>query len=410
MRRIIAVVAAIMAASRLVCGTPASADEAAVETTAANLAAGTLATGESALTAIIESDPGNDEARMGLGVVRFVAAIEHLSQGLYRYGLQAPESMLLPVLSLPVPPNPSPEPITYDDFRGLIQSFVNDLGSVDETLAGVTSADAKLPLDLAMIRYDADGDGNAGADENLLAVVQRVTGMEPEDMPADLTFAFDRGDALWLRGYSNVLMALGEFLLAHDWQESFDDAFFHFFPAMRSPFRDALAAPGAGMEGEVVTIADVISFFHIRWPVAEPARMTAVLAHLKAMTTLSRQSWEAILAETDDDREWLPSPSQTGPFVSVVVDAESVAAWQVVLNEVDAILDGRKLVPHWRFRQGFNLRRVFEEPRPFDFVLWVTGPAALPYLEDGPVATLEEWRAITDAFGDNFVLFAIWAN
>ena len=388
----------------------ASADEAARSVAASNLAAGTIAAGETALAAMIDKDPANDEARLGLGVVRFVGALERLSQGLYRYGLQSPKSFMMPVLRLPVPPNPFPEPITYEDFRGLIQGFTTDLAAVDETLAGVKSGEARLPLDLATIHYDANGDGTATGDESLLAVMARVSGMRPDSLPANLGFAFDKGDALWLRGYTNVLMAFGEFILAHDWHESFDTTFFHFFPAMRSPFRDALAPPSGDMYGEAGPIADFISFVHIRMPVAEPGRMKASLAHMKAMVALSRESWTAILAETDDDREWLPGPNQTSPFESVVIDADSVAAWHLVLDEVDAILDGRKLVPHWRFVKGFNFSKVFTDPRPFDLVLWVTGPAALPYLEDGPVATTEEWARLTGAFGGNFALFAFWVN
>ena len=82
-------------------------------------------------------------------------------------------------------------------------------------------------------------------------------------------------------------------------------------------------------------------------------------------------------------------PTRSRP--SCQVNAERIAAWYQVLDEADAILDGEKLIPHWRFEQGINLRRVFEEPQPFDLVLWITGPAALPYLEDGPVTTPEEW-------------------
>ena len=92
------------------------------------------------------------------------------------------------------------------------------------------------------------------------------------------------------------------------------------------------------------------------------------------------------------------------------VDAERIAAWQKVLSEAEAILDGKKLVPHWRFAKGINLRRVFEEPRPFDFVLWATGPAALPYLEDGPITTGADWNTMIDAFGGNFGIFAVWFN
>lgn len=393
----------------LACGM-ASADTAAQQLAVKHLEAGTLAAGDAELGAIVAADPNNADARMGLGVIRFVRAVEHLSQGLYRYGLKPPQSFLVHVVRLPVPPNPSPESITYEDFRGLLQTFVTDIASAEETLAGIGAADPHLPLDLARIRYDVNGDNTVTADELFVAVIGTVTGMRADDMPASLAFNFDRADALWLRGYSNVLMAFGEFLLAYDWHESFDTTFHNFFPRSNSPYAAALATGSGGMYDEAAPIADFISFIHIRWPVLEPARMAAARQHLKAMTALSRETFKAIDAETDNDREWLPNARQTGPFESVVVDAARITVWFEVLDEVDAVLDGTKLVPHWRFREGFNLRKVFDEPRPFDLVLWIAGPAAFPYLKAGPTSTSEEWARMIDAFGDSFGLFALWAN
>jgi hypothetical protein len=390
---------------------PAGADTAAQALTVSHLEAGTLAEGEVALATMVAEDPTNDDARLGLAVIRFLQAIEQLSQGLYEFGLRPPESFMAPVVRLPVSANPNPTPITYEDFRQLLEAYVADLALAEETLAGFTASDVKLVLDLTKIRYDANGDGSADDDERFIAVIQRVTGITSEDMPASLTFAFDLGDARWLQGYCHVLMAVGEFFLAHDWQESFDVSFFHFFPGMESPFRDALVPPSGDFNDQIAPVADLVSFLHIRWPVSNPARMAAVRTHLKQTIALSRESWQAIEAERDDDREWIPNPHQTNRFADVLpVTAERIAAWHQVLDQAEAILDGEKLIPHWRFNQGVNLRRVFEEPQPFDLVLWITGPAALPYLEEGPVLSPDEWNRLTRAFEGNFGLFAVWVN
>lgn len=427
---------------------PAAADEAARALAAEHLAAGTLAEGDAALAAILAADATNDDARFGLGVIRFVDAIENLSEGLYRYGLKAPDAVVLPVVRLPVPPNPDPEPVTYAAFRELLLGFVADLGRAEETLAGIASDEARLPLDLLEIRYDVNGDGTVGEDERFAEIIAVVTGLDVGDLaegggeiagdppvgplgkdkptlpappvaaPASdasaTTLGFDRADAIWLRGYTHVLMAFGEFLLAHDWQETFDTTFHLFFPDSSFAFADALdrrRVDPTGFLGDAGPIADFVSFVHlIRWEPTEPERMSAALAHLKSVIALSRETWEAVGRETDDDREWLPGPHQTSPFAELPVDAERLAAWHEVLDEADAILDGERLIPHWRFREGINFRRIFEEPGTFDLVLWITGPAALPYLKEGVETSGEDWARIDDILRGGLAAYAAWFN
>jgi len=387
---------------------PASADEAAAKVAADHLYAGTLADGDRALTAVLDKDPENREARAGLATVKFVRAIEKLSQGLYRYGLQQPRnSFMLPIVRLPVPVNPDPEPITYEAFRGLLSDFASDVTATEKLLGDMGPGEFKLPLDLARIRYDVNGDGKAEEDESFLAVVERVTGVSRDRLPTDLTFAFDRADAYWLQGYCNVILGVDDFFLAYDWHESFEYTFHIFFPKSDLPFTRALDAAGPD---DFTNIADLISFLHVRWPLADQKLMSASRAAFKKAVALSRKDWDAIEAETDNDREWLPGPKQTGRFAGFSVTEQRIQAWRAVLDQVELMLDGKKLVPHWRFRQGFNLAKVFEEPRPFDIVLWVTGPAALPYLENGPIGTSQDWNGLADAFEGSFGIYMAWFN
>jgi len=80
------------------------------------------------------------------------------------------------------------------------------------------------------------------------------------------------------------------------------------------------------------------------------------------------------------------------------------------LDEAEAVLNGQKLLPHWRVKdgRGINLKEVFEEPSTFDLVLWVHGAAALPYLEKGPLVTQETARSLSGAFQGRFLAFAVW--
>lgn len=385
---------------------PAHADETARAAAVSALTSGALAKGVATLTPLAAA--GDPDAQLGLGMIQFLQSVEHLSQGLYRYGLQPPRSFMLPIVRLPVPLNPAPEPVDYDKFRALLQQFVDDLTAAEATLAGVTGNDARIDVDLMQVHYDANGNGSIGGTERLAVVMAAVMEMDDEDIPS-LMVGFDAADAYWLRGYANVLMALSEFMLAYDWRESFDVSFHVFFPRAHSAFQEALAAPSSSGFGSEVAIADLISFLHIRWQVEDADRMKRVREHLKQMTALSRLNWAAILAETDDNAEWVPGPGQTGA-TGALVSREQVEAWQLVLDELDALLDGTKLMPHWRFDQGINMRRVFDEPSAFDLVLWITGPSALPYLEDGTVLTSEEWEALTSSFEGQFGSYAIWFN
>jgi hypothetical protein len=403
---------AALALGLAACG-PAQADEAAVALTQRHFAAGTLADAETELQAMIAADDANQEAHLGLGMVRFVAAVEHLQTGLYRYGLSAPRAFGVPILRLPVPDNPRPQPIGYTDFRALIAAFVDDLAAAEATLAEVTSPEVKLPVDLRRVAYDVDGDGQAGPEERLTALLERVARIDDSDLPDDATVAFDLGDALWLRGYCNVFMAVGEFLVAHDWRDSFDAAFHIFFPRVKSAMANELARSRRRADDDrmFADIADAVAFVHlIRWPVDEPERMGAVRDHLKTVIDLSRQTWDAIEAESDDDREWLPAPGQHAAVVSLEVTAEQLDTWRVMLDEADAILDGTKLVPHWRFARGVNVAKVFADPPTFDLVLWISGQAALPYLQGGEVLDADEWRDLVRTFGRGFGAYLAWFN
>ena len=145
-------------------------------------------------------------------------------------------------------------------------------------------------------------------------------------------------------------------------------------------------------------------------PVADRARFQRVRERLLSVVGLSRQNWDAILAETDDNRELLPAPGQTSIVPDAVITDETVAAWRATLDTAEQILDGELLVPHWRFRQGFDLKAWFETSTHNDLILLFTGMDALPYLKDGPVADVESFAAANAVFGNDWLGYAFWFN
>jgi hypothetical protein len=386
---------------------------------------GKLADGITSLENHLTTHGDDDQARFGLGVVQFMRAVERLGQSVHRYGGMGSTNRLariLPFVRLPVPDNPDPAEVSYADVRGMIAAFLADVAAAEKTLAAIKNDDVTLPLRFGLVRLDLDGDGKAADSEALWRIVAAIGGQR--DVPdeavraaaAGFSIRFDRGDAYWLEGYCHLLSAVGEYALAHDMEASFDVLAPHVFakPKVRQlpqdMFRDHF---GGGWFSNTDQIADFIAAIH-EWhfDVVEPARTASALRHLEEVLRISRLSWKAIEAETDDDREWIPNPKQSGVIPGLAVSGEMIAGWHEFLDEADAILAGRRLVPHWRLAEGrgINLRRVFLEPKKMDLVRWLQGAAIVPYVERGECTDPETWRRIQRSFRGQFIGFAIWFN
>ena len=380
-----------------------------------HLYAGSLAEGERELELLPLAqsvDPAKAaEAEAARGVLAFVAAVERLGQALHRHGLETPQSrmiMVLPILRLPVPPNPHPERLDYQMFRAILQRLVADLAAAESRLAAAGDGDVKFTVNLLRVRLDLDGDGRAGDYETLGAMTQALS---QSPGTAEMTISFDTADVYWLRGYAQFIAAVADFGLAHDFQPTFDKTFHLFFPNAGLPLAKELRRPVTGNVWADDAIGDAIAFIHlINWPTAEPARLAEVRVRLKAMAALSRQSWQAARAETDNEREWLPNARQTGALSPLPVTDQTIDGWLAVMQEFELILDGKKLIPHWRFDRGMNVKHMFEESKRFDLVLLITGTDAVPYLENGPLSSSADWNNLMWAFQGNFLGYALWFN
>jgi uncharacterized MnhB-related membrane protein len=380
---------------------------------------------------------GDTEASFAAGVLTLVDGIETFAQAMYRHGLTAPNvGMAGALLGVPVTPpvtaNPEPQPLDYEGLRAILEELTNAMDNGRDLLAAAgESGDYVVPVDIMTIRLDLDGDGTADDSETVAAILAGQLGVDPSDifesapgdrktqskgedvMDAGFVIGFDRADAFWLAGYSQVVAAQAEFLLAHDFEDMFDATFHRLFPQADLPMQDYSRGRSLGLfdpESDSA-IADAIAFIHtFNFPVDDADRLRGVHARLKSIVAFSRQNWEAILAETDDEHELVPSPTQTSPVPDVAVTQAVVDAWMETLDSVEAILDGELLVPHWRFAQGFDLKAYFETATRTDAVMIFTGYGALPFLRDGPVADAQAFRQGLEVFGDDFPGFAFWFN
>lgn len=385
------------------------------------LSAKSVAERTSALAELDAAKASDPRAAYASGAVQFFIALERLGQGLHRHGFESPRSFMLPLMRLPVPDNPKPEPLTYEGFREILTDFRGGMAAAAATLAMVPDqADIGVEVDLGRLGIDLNEDGAIAADESIAAIMAAMAnaGSMPSGAGPAPVFRFDRADGYWLQGYANFLMAQADFWLAHDFRLAFDQSFHMLFPRAKLPMQDQLVPLDNGNSNMFASewrIADFVSFIHlVNWPVVEPQRRETARAELLEMIRLSRANWKVIRAETDNDREWLPGPQQTGAnqLTGLEVTETEVQAWHAVLAMAEDLLEGRKLLPHFRFAdKGINMKRFFVEPQTFDLVLSITGPGVVPYLEKGLILSSEEWWAIQRRFGGpGFMTFAVWFN
>jgi hypothetical protein len=370
----------------------------------------------------------DNTALFGLGAVRYFSAVEGLMQDLHRHGYLPPRSNVVSGLDVLIPPNENPEPLIYERFREILVRFETGLEDARATLAAVDQDEpVAITIDFTRARVNATGAETTDPAMAFAAILQRLNGPPRRPTRAQqseqiaqqsLEFRFDNADAIWLEGYSNVILAQVDFLLAHDFRDAFDASFHVVFPNSDLPMQKALE-PLDPNDMDTFRreqwIADVISFIHLaNWPVVEPDRRAGAAGHLGEVARLSRANWQAIRAETDNDREWLPGPQQPGthPLTGIEVTEEMVQGWMETIGLMEDVLAGKRLVPHWRFPgKGINLKAFFESGNKFDPVLLLTGPGAVPFLEAGDIVTEKDWRDINRLFGrQNAMLIATWFN
>ncbi|MCE1229895.1 MAG: hypothetical protein LWX11_10470, partial [Firmicutes bacterium] len=333
-----------------------------------------------------------DGERFALGVAQTLRALERLGQGLHRYGIQ---DHSVPLMRLPVPLNEAAKPIRYQDFRGIFQQLVKDLAQAERTLATVQASDFKVPMALGRVKLDLDGDGVAS--DRLLDLVRELRGNLPPEVDNDLVVAFDAGDAAWLRGYTHLLMALADFYLAFDTRAFWNEFAPHLF-----------AHPVLEPESVTPKKGD----FVLR--LADPKALGRFRQHLLAMGQQSRLSWQRIQAETDDDREWLPSPRQTG-VLGVPVSRDMIEAWLDMIGELEKLLEGRTVISLKsqgdEVQRGFDLKKFLEHPpSAVNLDRWFRKGPDAAYFRTAPAADSRKLNRALQVFAGNFMGMALWFN
>ena len=350
------------------------------------LLTGELVKGQQELERALAVAPKDDQIRFGLGVLQFVRGVERLAQSFHEYGLKS-EHQNAPFLRLPVPHNPEPAVVRYEDVRRILDDFRRDLMDAEEVLAGVTDDRVSLPLHLAEVHLDLDGDGKAS--DRFLDILTKMMRQNFDFLKDNPSFLvrFDRGDVAWLRAYCHLLSGMLDIFLAFDTKAEFELWGDTGFAKPKVVF--------VGTEEERMKK----SLEANRIPrIIEPVRLSRFRTHLIKVAELNRETWRHIRTETDNDYEWLPNPKQKSVLRMPVRD-EMIDAWLAAVGELEALLDGKKLMftvgtfGKAEMGVGINMKKLLEDP-PADFDL-------NKIIERGP----DEKYLEKGEFIDIFVLF-----
>ena len=510
----LAAATAILAVGLLMASGDARAGEAAATEFRRAAYSADFTSGVTKLKAMATADPNDVEAVFGTGALQFIGAFATLQHNLYRHSAATTAATGMPGAGLSafgmmgwafatpvvVPPNPNAQPMTYKALRSMLERSATDLTAAEATLALIKDRPVKIVFEPGRIALDLN---NNGAVEPGERVFEAMMGWRaPRAQQTGLEIAFDTADASWLRGYSHVMMATANLVLAFDFEKTFEatahnsyglattaigreiqrqmatgrpapvvqkliadlDSKINVLQAQRNAMfseqseqRKRMAALPRPPEAQAERLAlmeeqravqaglgpvnvelntlttqrrdlqseqngmppgndytgffDIVAAVHsISWNVVEPARLKAVRTHLLQVMALNKNTWRLVRAESDDDREWLPNARQTSPFGVRVTD-EIIDSWLATTALAEQVLEGKKLLPHPRFRnKGVNLKKFLETTKRFDLVMTVTGHDLLPYLEEGEIVDGDTWRTLTNPMQGNLAMFAVWFN
>jgi len=337
-------------------------------------------------------------------------SFEDFYQALYRYGAKAESRMLRINIITPLATNPKPEQVSYKAIRKELETFHDRLHKIETLLAKADDTDFNLPLDLTQLRLDVNNDGIYSEMETNINLLLNLAGAPAQREPnkPDALIHFDKSDLLWLRGYVQITLGLTDILLAHDFEDPFNLFSNTIFPSPNNNYNELFHA-----DKDWQSAANIIAAIHLlRMDVTEPQRLKNAHQHFLNMTKESRIMMKSILQETDNIREWIPSPTQDS-VTGIKITKEMAKEWENVLIEIEAVLNGKALIPHWRVdieNKGINIKRIFHEAKQTDFILWATGHAAAPYLEDGKLTPNATWRRLNRVFGNNLLGTSFFIN
>ena len=200
-------------------------------------------------------------------------------------------------------------------MRTSLTQAEQELAAVERDLVAADRDGVALELCLACWEVDWNHNGRIDrADRALFAIERDVNGKRiPEGDPRRKpTFRFDRGDVAWARAFVSFQRAALDLVLAYKWTEL-----------------DKLLQRRGRLEERTIRIK-----------LDKPELVAAARQRILEGIEHSARSRELYLAETDDDREWVPNPRQKNHPMPLPVNAALYETWGAVLGDLRRLVQG----------------------------------------------------------------------
>jgi hypothetical protein len=207
--------------------------------------------------------------------------------------------------------------LDHEQGRAVWREFATALDAVDKDLA-IVAEDQSFSLELCLACWEHDWNRNGRIDDRdrkLFEVEYDGKGGElPEGDPRRRpTYRFDVGDAHWARAMVSFQRAFVEIVLSYKWNEL-----------------DKLFSRHGGADKRLV--------IHLGDAEGVKRARKLILAGLD----FSDRARAAYLAETDDDREWLPNPRQKNHPMPLEMDAQIFETWANVTGDLRRMIESQE--------------------------------------------------------------------
>jgi len=354
-----------------------------------------------------------DDQNFALGAVHFLRGIEKTLQTRWLHNATL-DDFDMPVLRLPVAPNPNAQPFTPDLITDIFTELLTDMAASRIALAAI-NGDVALRINLSNLWFDINMNTSRDAGEGIMeigagSVMSGRQLRDMEQMPQNIKIQFDTADVAWLTAYTHLISGVSELVVAFDPTEAIATVM---QSANEMDQLRGMPLVQRGFIGQNETrwmdqFAMVYGALNMQ---PNPDNTRAAHAHFLDMIAENKVFWAELALEDDNTMEWIPNESQQSAL-GIDMPLGTGVAWQAILADAEAILNGDLLINHWRVSPGagINVKAMFMNPPAVDIVTWIQGSGLLPYMERGPVATSESIRAFNRLVSGNSIGFSFMLN